>query len=301
MPRPSKSSTAWSKTFPTPDLKERAASRTTVSCSSSRRKNARSEIDVSRKAQQYHRAAKLVKSFNEKGIPTQLLVEVREIERRDQQQRTADLAMAADLRKLADQLPSATQVLERARGGGLEGTRGAPERSATGWPPGAKPGRKRRRSRKRNSPWRCRASSRGTSWPCRSSRRPRCSGRPRTRPRLSDRPASSACAERLAQLDELDWRPPTASADMARRLEVLTRIIQLMPPPLHDGQPEPRRPSYIGCRSKKTTRRPSMPCGCHLNIIRSGAIRRSSFSIRVTGRTRHSTSGRPRRLAGDIS
>ena len=64
---------------------------------------------MSRKAQQYHRAAELVKSFNEKGIPTELLVEVREIERRDLSQRSADQAMAADLRKLVDQLPSATR------------------------------------------------------------------------------------------------------------------------------------------------------------------------------------------------
>ena len=42
--------------------------------------------------------------------------------------------------------------------------------------------------------------------------------------------------ERLAQLDELDWGAVAAPADMARRLEVLTRIVQLMPPPLHDDE-----------------------------------------------------------------
>ena len=41
-------------------------------------------------------------------------------------------------------------------------------------------------------------------------------------------------AERLAQLDELDWAAVGASTDMVRRLEVVTRIIQLMPPPFAD-------------------------------------------------------------------
>ncbi len=41
-------------------------------------------------------------------------------------------------------------------------------------------------------------------------------------------------SERLAQLDELDWGAVAASTDLVRRLDVLTRIVQLMPPPLHD-------------------------------------------------------------------
>ena len=96
------------KDFPSPDLKERAAIARQYLQQLEAEKR-RSEIDVSRKAQQYHRVAELLKSFNEKGIPTELLVEVREIERHDLQQRAADQAMAADLRKLVDQLPSATR------------------------------------------------------------------------------------------------------------------------------------------------------------------------------------------------
>jgi dienelactone hydrolase len=41
-------------------------------------------------------------------------------------------------------------------------------------------------------------------------------------------------AERLAQLGELDWGSLAASTDMLRRLDILSRMIQLMPPPLHD-------------------------------------------------------------------
>ena len=96
------------KDFPTPDLKERAAIARQYLQQLDAEKR-RSEIDVSRKAQQYQRVAELEKSFNEKGIPTQLLVEVREIERHDIQQRAADRAMAADLRKLVDRVPSATR------------------------------------------------------------------------------------------------------------------------------------------------------------------------------------------------
>ncbi len=70
------------KDFPSPELKERAAIARQYLLQLEAAKR-RSEIDVSRKAQQYHRAAELIKSFNEKGIPTELLIEVREIERRD--------------------------------------------------------------------------------------------------------------------------------------------------------------------------------------------------------------------------
>ncbi len=97
------------KDFPTPDLKERTAiARQYLQQIEADRR--RSDIDVCRKAQQYQRAAELIKSFNEKGMPTQLLVEVREIERHDLQQRAADQAMAVDLRKLGDQLPSPTRA-----------------------------------------------------------------------------------------------------------------------------------------------------------------------------------------------
>ena len=74
------------KDFPDPNLKERAASARQFIVQAEALER-RTEIDVCKRAQQYDRAAKLLKSFTDKAIPTQLLVEVREIERRDQQQR----------------------------------------------------------------------------------------------------------------------------------------------------------------------------------------------------------------------
>ena len=49
---------------------------------------------------------------------------------------------------------------------------------------------------------------------------------------------------------------------------------------------ESRRPDSTACQNKTTTPRPNMPCAYRPNIIRSAVTRRSSFSIRATGRTR---------------
>ena len=69
----------------------------------------RAEMMQSRKAQQYKRAAELLKTFSEKGVPTELQIEAREMERHDEQQRTADQALAAELRKLSSALPAAAR------------------------------------------------------------------------------------------------------------------------------------------------------------------------------------------------
>ena len=114
------------KDFPDPNLKERAASarQFIVQAESLER---RTDFDVCKRAQQYDRAMKLLKSFTDKALPTQLLVEIRDLERRDQHQHAADLGVAAELRKLADELPSAdAQVMEGAGGGGTEGPGSGP-------------------------------------------------------------------------------------------------------------------------------------------------------------------------------
>jgi pimeloyl-ACP methyl ester carboxylesterase len=224
------------KDFPSTELKERAAiaRQYLIQLDATQR---RSEIDVSRKAQQYHRAAELVKSFNEKGIPAELLVEVREIERRDISQRAADQAMAADLRKLIDQLPSATrkswkeQVAEV-----LEAIDQAPESV-----------------RDRLAAWRkARSQTAGMTSESLFSLAMSgfVAGHDRAAPELKAAEMlwkarelvrdylgatdQGLRAERLAQLDELDWGAVAASTDVVRRLDVLTRIVQLMPPPSHD-------------------------------------------------------------------
>jgi pimeloyl-ACP methyl ester carboxylesterase len=225
------------KDFPSTELKERAAiaRQYLIQLDAT---NRRSEIDVSRKAQQYHRAAELVKSFNEKGIPTELLVEVREIERRDLSQRSADQAMAADLRKLVDQLPTAMrkswkeQVAEVS-----EAIDQAPESV-----------------RDRLAAWRkARSQTAGMTSESLFSLAMSgfVAGQDRAAPELKAAEMlwkarelvrdylgatdQGLRTERMAQLDELDWGAVAASTDLGRRLEVLTRIVQLMPPPLHDA------------------------------------------------------------------
>ena len=46
-----------------------------------------------RKAQQYKRAAELLKTFREKGVPVELQIEARDMERQIEQQQAADLAL----------------------------------------------------------------------------------------------------------------------------------------------------------------------------------------------------------------
>ena len=142
--------------------------------------------------------------------------------------------MAADLRKLVDQLPSAdAEVVERARGRSVarRSTR-RPTRSATGWPPGARPGRRRQCPRLRTSlRWQCPGLSRATSWPRRISRRPRCSGRPASWSATISPPVTRPCAPSA-------W--PSSTTSTGARVgglgrhgapaRVLTRIVQLMPP-----------------------------------------------------------------------
>jgi pimeloyl-ACP methyl ester carboxylesterase len=225
------------KDFPSQELKERAAiaRQYLVQLEAVRR---RSEIDVSRKAQQFHRSAELVKSFTEKGISTELLVEVREIERRDLSQRSADQAMAADLRKLVDQLPIATRKSWKERVAEvLEAIDQAPESV-----------------RDRLAAWRKARSQTAASSPeslFSLAMSGFVAGFDRAAPELKAAEMlwkardlvreylgageQGLRTERLTQLDELDWGAVAASTDLVRRLDVLTRIVQLMPPPLHDA------------------------------------------------------------------
>ena len=228
------------KDFPSPELKERAAIARQYLLQLEATKR-RSEIDVSRKAQQYHRTAELIKSFNEKGIPTELLVEVREIERRDLSQRSADQAMAADLRKLVDQLPSATRKSwKEAVAEVLEAIDQAPESV-----------------RDRLAAWR-KARSQTAAATSLALFSLAMSGFVAGYDRAASELKSAEMlwkarelvrdylgageqglrAERLTQLDELDWGGVAASTDMVRRLDMLTRVVQLMPPPLHDAATE---------------------------------------------------------------
>jgi pimeloyl-ACP methyl ester carboxylesterase len=226
------------KDFPEPGLKERVATalQYITQLDAERR---RSEIDVSRKAQQYRRVAELLKSFNQKGLPTQLLVEVRDVERRDIQQRAADQAMAEDLRKLGEQLPSATRTAWKERlVEVLKAIDAAPEAV-----------------RDRLAAWRkARSQSAGSSSqnlfalamsgyvaghelaaPDLKTAEMLWKGRELVRSYLTAND-QAARSERLAQLDGLDWGAVGAAVDMGRRLQVISQLIQLMPPLWHDAE-----------------------------------------------------------------
>jgi pimeloyl-ACP methyl ester carboxylesterase len=222
--------------FPSPELKERAAGARQYILQAQAVQR-RAEIDVARKAQQYEQMARLLKSFNAKGIATELLVEVRDIERRDQQQRAADSGLAVELRKLADQLPaSARESWKEALAEVVEAIDKAPDAV-----------------RDRLAAWRKARAQPGIApekqfalamsgyiaghelaahdlkaalalWKAREL----------VRAYLTTADSPVGRSEQLSQLEALDWPAIAGSADMVRRLEVLTRIIQLMPAPRQD-------------------------------------------------------------------
>src|SRR5271157_1308389 len=91
--------------FPKTDLSERAAGAKgyIIQAQAAQR---RAEVEVRRKAQQYRQAAAMLRSFTDKEIATELLLEIRDVIRRDDEQRANDLALAIDLRKLEGKLPA---------------------------------------------------------------------------------------------------------------------------------------------------------------------------------------------------
>jgi hypothetical protein len=68
------------------------------------------EVEVRRKAQQYSQVESILKSFTEKEIGTEMLIEVREQLRREEAQHAADIALATDLRKLEAKLSTSDRA-----------------------------------------------------------------------------------------------------------------------------------------------------------------------------------------------
>jgi pimeloyl-ACP methyl ester carboxylesterase len=87
------------KDFPDSDLSARAKSARTfiVQAEATQR---RAEVDVRRRAQQPEATAALLKTFSEPEIGTEIQIEVRDIMRRDEDQRTADAETDKDLHRL---------------------------------------------------------------------------------------------------------------------------------------------------------------------------------------------------------
>ncbi len=94
--------------FPQPDLKERSEN-ARLFIRQSEATDRRAEMMQCRKAQQFKRASELLATFREKGVPTELQLQARELERQNEQQHAADLFLAADLRKLSSGLPAAAR------------------------------------------------------------------------------------------------------------------------------------------------------------------------------------------------
>ena len=226
-----------------------------------------------------------------KGSPTELQIEVREIERHDEQQHAADKALAAELRKLADRLPSAARGFwKEAVVEVLKAIDEAPDavrdrfaawRKAKSEPGDDRPGPLRPGDvGLRRGP---------RAWPRRARRRPRCSGRPATGPRLPDRHrAGGIAASRSPRSTScLAWPSPPARRDASAGSSCLTRIIQLMPPPRHDERAE--------TSSKTMLHRVAGGRGQRAHRVRRAAAARISSAAQLPGGGRPAFRARARR------
>jgi pimeloyl-ACP methyl ester carboxylesterase len=217
--------------FPDAGLKERAeTARRFIHQAEAQER--RFKIDVSRKAQQFHRATKLLKSLGEKGNPTELQIEARELERQEEQQRAADKTLLGDLHKLSAGLPSAER--------GFWKNPSAEVQKAMEAAPDA--------VRDRFGSWRKAKAQKGTPDQAQFALAmsgyvagPELAGPELKRAELFWKardlilqyvsPGELASkSEHVAGLDALDWTLADASTDMVKRLEILTAIIERMPP-----------------------------------------------------------------------
>ncbi|MGP0066843.1 MAG: hypothetical protein ACLQGP_25040, partial [Isosphaeraceae bacterium] len=229
------------KDFPKSDLSERAAG-AKVFIIKAEATQRRSEIDSRRKAQQYHAAAALLKTFDDKTIGAELQLEVRELERREAQQQAADNALANDLRQVFGRLSSdARGHWQKRLNEVLKAIDEAPDavrgRFAL-WQKAKSDPSKKDEARfalamsayivgQDDSSFDLKAAD--VLWQARDGVQTYLTGAGQ-----SDRSTSAATIEGLA------WNDLPGADDAIRRLELLTRIIQLMPPPRHDsgGVPE---------------------------------------------------------------
>jgi dienelactone hydrolase len=221
--------------FPKTDLSARAAgARTFVTQADATQR--RSELDLRRKAQQYQAVARLLKTFQDKDIGTELQVDAREIERRDQQQQAADKALAVDLRRLSGRLtPAVRGPWQKALVEILKAIDEAPDavrERFTAW-------QKAKDDPKVTDEARFALAMSGyvvghdlavpdlkaaeVLWQAREAARGYLTG-----------VEPSERSGQAARLEGLPWPAAVGVADAAHRLELLTRIVQLMPPPRHD-------------------------------------------------------------------
>ncbi len=181
-----------------------------------------------------------MKTFQDKDINTALQVDVREIERRDQQQQAADKALAVDLRRLAGRLtPAARAPWQKPLVEVLKAIDEAPDavrERFTAW-------QQAKDDPKASDEARFALAISGyvvghdmavpdlkaaeVLWQAREAARAYLTGA-----EPSDRSGQAA------RLEGLTWPAAPGVSDPVHRLELLTRIVQLMPPPRHDAGEE---------------------------------------------------------------
>ena len=227
------------KDFPKTELSERAAGARVfiVQAEATQR---RAELELRRKAQQYQAVAGLLKTFQDKDIGTEIQIDVRDIERRDMQQQAADKALAVDLRRLAGRLtPAARGPWQKSLVEVLKAIDEAPdavrERFAA-W-------QKAKDDPKATDDTRFALAMSGyvvghdmavpdlkaalALWQAREAAHVYLTGA-----EPSDRSGQAA------RLEGLDWPSVPGTSDPVHRLELLSRIVQLMPPPRYDPAEE---------------------------------------------------------------
>lgn len=226
--------------FPQADLKERAASARAF-LNEAEGADRRLEVEARRDAGQPHKAAALLKSIDEKAVGTAMALEIRELARRLDQENASDRALAADLEKLVrklsnpersywkgplievlkalDQAPDAVRDrLAAWKKATLDPKTSAEAQFAlamSGYVVGydkAVPELKAAR----------------TLWEARDLVRKDLAG--------GDPSAPGGAADRL---HELEWPVPPGDFETLSKLELLTRIVELMPPPRHDDSVVP--------------------------------------------------------------
>ena len=217
--------------FPQADLKERAenARRFILQGEATER---RAEVSQMRKAQQHDRAAELLKTFSEKGVPTELQLEARELERHEQQQRAADVALSSELRKLSGELPPAVRKfwnehVAEVTGVLSEAPDAVRERFAMWSKAKAEPGSTptglfaQAMSSYVAGPDHATTELPATEvmWKARDLIRRFCTGG-----------EAAAGSEHVAALARLPWTAVSGGGEMIKRLELLTAIIEIMPP-----------------------------------------------------------------------
>ncbi len=228
--------------FPQSDLRERAAGAKTYIIQA-QANQLRAEVDVRRKAQQYQQAYAILKSFKEKEIATELFLDVRAVIRREDEQRASDLALATDLRKLEGKLSAADRSLWKKRvAEAMKAIEQAPDAV-----------------RDRFLAWRKARTERGTTDPQRFALAMSgyVAGSDAAVPDMSiadtlwqardlihDYLAGSGATGReniLAKLEELNWPTDDVAQEGYHKLDLATRISQLMPPPLADPAEGPEK------------------------------------------------------------